>query len=238
MKPITLIISTFIGLVSFAQTSKVTRSIFALDISDSTKRLFYSQLDSFKKYQAGIIPMDERNKYLMDSSLISFTKGGLFYGIKQSFGRTGGIGDGYHEGDEPHKITASKGSNETSIPSIYDFEDSTCWLSSPDFNDDKINLYFKKGFPPLTKLIFFTGNQSSISNWDNYSRPKKLFVYINSKFWTELNFEDCICKQEFKFDPISSERKDIVITLVIKEVYKGQDNRVAISEINFDGIIH
>ena len=242
MKLVSLIILLSVGLISFEQTSRVAMST-SLDISDSTRRLFYLQLDSFTKlqaakYQTDIIPGQERIGYLIDSSLLPFKKNGLLYGIKQTFGRTGGIGCGYHEGDEPHKMTVLRGNSEISIPSIYDFEDSTCWLSSQDFKNEKIRLYFKKGFPPLTTLIFFTGDQSSISNWNRFSRPKKISVYINNKFWTELDFEDCICRQEFKFDPIASANKDVVITLVVKEAFKGQDDRVAISEINFDGIIH
>jgi hypothetical protein len=241
MRTLIIIISILAGVASFGQKVKVERRVYPIDISDSTKRLFYLQLDSFQKYQSGALPMAERNSYLLDSSLLTFRKSehGMTYGIKTNFGQVGGIGCGYHEGDEPHKITVESGNKKVAaIPSIYDFQDSTKWLSSPNFRDEKINLYFKKGFPPLTTLVFFTGDQSSINNWNKYSRPKKVSVIINNKFWTDLNFEDCICKQTFDFSPIQSERRNLVMTFIIKEVYPGQDKRVAISEINFDGLIH
>ena len=229
MKSVALIGAIFICLNSLAQTSEVVRSISPVDITDSTKLLFYRHLDSFK---------NEQSPFVTDSSLLPFRRHGLVYGVKHSFGRTGGLGCGYHEGDEPHRVTEVKISGEVTITSIFDFEDSTCWLSSEEFKNEKIKLYFAKGFPPLTTLIFFTGDQSSILNWNRFSRPKKIALYINNKFWTELDFEDCICRQEFKFDPIVDKNRNVVITLVIEDAYKGQDNRVAISEINFDGIIH
>ncbi|MGZ8550519.1 MAG: NADase-type glycan-binding domain-containing protein [Chitinophagaceae bacterium] len=240
MRHLLLIISLIFGLLAYGQNEKVNRLIFDRDISDSTKRLFYAQLDSFQKYQAGIIPLDTRNGYLLDSSLITYRKNEseMVYGIKMNFGRIGGIGCGYHEGDEPHKITITKRGKELNIPLIYDFEDSIKWLSSSNFKEDKINLYFNEGFPPLTTLIFFAGDQSSIENWNRYSRPKTIVVYINSKHWTDLVLKDCICKQVFNFEPIQSKNKKLIMSFVIKDTYLGQDKRVAISEINFDGLIH
>jgi hypothetical protein len=240
MRHLLLFISLFSGFIAFGQKAKVNRKIFERDISDSTKRLFYAQLDSLQKYQAGTLPMDTRNEYLLDSSLLTFRKheSGMVYGIKMNFGRVGGIGCGYHEGDEPHKITVIQKGKELKIPSIYDFEDSTKWLSSSNFSSEKINLYFRKGFPPLTTLIFFAGDQSSVENWNRYSRPKTIAVYINNKHWTDLQLKDCICQHVFDFEPIQSKNKNLVMTFVIKDTYKGQDNRAAISEINFDGLIH
>lgn len=145
------------------------------------------------------------------------------------------MGCGYHEGGEPHKITVRVGNNERRNYSLYDFEDSTVWISSLNFKQDKIKFYFKRSSPTLTSLIFFAGDQSSIVNWKRYSRPKIIAVYINDKHWTDLHFEDCTCRQEFEFAPIYISKRDFILSFVIKEIYKGEDERVAISDIDFDG---
>ena len=239
MRPTFFFVLLIVAITMYGQHFPIKRSIYQRDISDSSKNLFKAQLDSFKKYQSGIIPMDERNTYLIDSSLITYcdhySKG--FYGVKYWFSRVGGIGCGYHEGDEPYKITIVKNGKELNIPFIYDFEDSTKWLSSFNFNQEKLNLHFRKGFWPLTKLIFFAGDQSNMENWNRYSRPKTISIYLNKKYWTDLHFDDCTCEQIFEFEPIKGNRS-LVMTLVIKEVYPGIDKRVAISEINFDGLSH
>jgi hypothetical protein len=159
--------------------------------------------------------------------------------IKPRFGKTGGMGCGYFETDEPRKITV-KPSQQREIPlkSIYDFDDSTVWISSANYKQDKINLHFGKYFSTLTSFIFYGGNQSNYANWNKYSRPKTIAVYINNQFWTDLQFDDCTCVQRFDFKPIQYKGKNMLISFIIKDAYKGEDSRVAISEINFDGYYH
>jgi len=54
--------------------------------------------------------------------------------------------------------------------------------------------------------------------------------------WANFNFKDCICQQEFEFKTFSKEKA--LMTLIIMEVYPGQNKRVAISDIIFNGYSH
>ena len=239
MRTCITILLTLFTLTSLGQVASFEKRLFPLDISDSAKRLFQLQMDTLKLLQKGQLPYDSFNtEHFYDNASVFYYKDSINYGCRFHFGRTGGIGCGYHEGEEPHKITVVNNGTIKLIPKIYDFEDSSVWVSSSNWKQDQIKLHFTKGFPPLTKLIFFTGDQSSEANWRKHSRPKTINVLVNNKLLGYLEFEDIISRQEFEFGPIESIHNNMIITLVILETYKGQDDRVAISEINFDGIIH
>lgn len=239
MRTLITIISILWAFASFGQTTSVEKRVYPIDISDNAKKLFQLQMDTFRLLQKEKLPYDSFNtEYFYNNASIFYFKGSLNYGCRFHFGRTGGVGCGYHEGDEPHKMIVVNNGTTKLIPELYDFEDTSVWVSSTNWKQDKINLHFKKSFPPLTKLIFFPGDQSSEANWQKYSRPKTIKLLVNNKYWRTLELDKIISKQEFEFIPIESEHKDVIITLVILDTYKGQDDRVAISEINFDGIIH
>ena len=239
MRIFIIITSILLAVTSFGQAASVKKRVYPVDISDNTKKLFMLQMDTFKLLQKEQLPYDSFNAdYFYNNASIFYYKGSMNYGCRFHFGRTGGIGCGYYEGDEPHKMTVTNNDTIKPIPEIYDFEDTSVWVSSINWKQDKIKLYFAKNFPPLTKLIFFTGDQSSETNWQKFSRPKTIEVLVNNKFWGKFELDNTISKQEFEFSPIESEHKEVIITLVISETYKGTYERVAISEINFDGIIH
>lgn len=77
MKHFLAFILLFWGLETFGQNVKVTRTIMPRDISDSTKRLFYLELDSLHMYSVGKIPKDtQRIQYLLYNSILTFWKHG------------------------------------------------------------------------------------------------------------------------------------------------------------------
>jgi len=229
---------------AFSQQPRIVKKITQRDISDSTRQLFYAQADSMEKFKRGIYPVesDSSRFYSMPcNSLLTYrpsVNDPNVCLIKPSFGKTGGMGCGYFETGEPNKITVQQQGKQFPQKNIYDFNDSTAWISSANYKQDKINLHFGKYFSTLTSIIFYGGNQSNYKNWKKYARPKTIAVYINNKFWSNLQFDDCTCVHRFDFKPIAYKGRSMLLSFVIKDVYKGEDSRVAISEINFDGYYH
>jgi hypothetical protein len=60
---------------------------------------------------------------------------------------------------------------------------------------------------------------------------------VNNKDFAILKLKDTPTSQTFHFDPLQNKDKDLIITLEILDIYKGEKwNDVAISEIIFDGL--
>ena len=229
----------FLGINSAnAQILKVEKTIISRDISLNARNLFLKQLDTLKRVNDSTLILDSLTfeKFFYGASVF-YLKGDLPYGEKQNFGRLGALGCGYHEGDEPHKIIAIQNGIPFKADYIYDFEDSTVYYSSENYQKDKINFTFGKNSPPLTTIIIFPGNQTSETNWKNYSRPKNINVFKNGKLVITLLLDNIISKQVFEFNPIGLNGKSYNLTFVITEVYKGDKLKVAISDIEFDGYI-
>jgi hypothetical protein len=230
----------FLGIsAANAQIIKNEKKVFSRDISINAKNIFLKQLDTLKRVSDSTLILDSitSEKFFYGASVF-YVKNGLPYGEKQNFGRLGGLGCGYHEGDEPHKITSIQNGIAFKANEIYDFEDSTVYYSSDNYHNDRINFIFGKNSPPLTTIIIFPGNQTSETNWKYFSRPKKIDVLKNGKLLTTLLLDDTISKQVFKFNPIGENHKKYILTLLIKETYMGDNTKVAISDIEFDGLIH
>jgi hypothetical protein len=234
------LIVTLFALNLQAQEKTVRKTAIPINISDSVQRLFYRQLDTFDKAQKDtflFLDSVQSNRF-WDSANIWYYRHGSKTAFRRQFGRVGGLSCGYDESDEPSSITIRNGALVKKAPALFDFFNNTSWKSSPNWNRDTIQLLFRKGFPPLTTLIFYSGDQSSESNWQHYARPKKMNMFVDGKLYARLHFDNTISRQEFEFAAISNYRRRMVITLVVESVFGGTDPRVAISELEFDGIIH
>jgi len=76
-------------------------------------------------------------------------------------------------------------------------------------------------------------------SWENYSRIKKLRLYVNNKVYADLNLEDVKSKQIFNVGMLEEKNKDMFLRFEILEVYPGRfSDKAAISELEFDSDHH
>lgn len=129
---------------------------------------------------------------------------------------------------------------------IHDFDYGTAWISSNKDNSKYIEYIFNKSSAKFTEIIIVNGNVKSDSLWKEYSRAKKIKMYINGIEYKTLKLEDTKDEQVYKFQPIGaktnssskSKNKQWIIKFEIIESYQGKKQNVAISEIYFDGDVH
>ena len=105
--------------------------------------------------------------------------------------------------------------------------------------------HFRRTAPRITLIYIANGYVKSPELWQEYSRVKKLKMYIDDKPFAILNLEDSRREQIFKFEPIGHKNRELAswddpkwtMKFEILEVYKGDKyDHVAISEIYFDGL--
>jgi hypothetical protein len=129
---------------------------------------------------------------------------------------------------------------------IHDSDYGTCWISKNLDNLKIIEFVFNKESAKLTEIVIVNGNVKSDSLWNEYSRAKKIKMYINDVEYKTMNLEDNKNEQIFKFEPIGAKtrqkskkkNKQWIIKFEITEIYKGKRENIAISEIYFDGDGH
>lgn len=129
--------------------------------------------------------------------------------------------------------------NTYSAEKLTDGDPTTAWAEGKaDFG---IGEYIEFKAFPLTNWGILNGYQKDNTTWENYSRVKKMRIFIEGKPAFEVMLEDKMGIQTFqlpdniKIDPqkISTGTK---IKMVILEIYEGKKSKdVAISEIFFVG---
>lgn len=135
---------------------------------------------------------------------------------------------------------------QTSI-NIHDFNYGTCWINSDEDNKKIIEYIFNNESERFTEIVIVNGNVKSDSLWNEYSRAKKIKMYINDVEYATLKIEDIKDEQIFNFKPIgaktnsnskSKKEKQWKVKFEIIEFYAGKKKNIAISEIYFDGDGH
>jgi hypothetical protein len=134
-----------------------------------------------------------------------------------------------------------------STKNIHDGDYGTPWIA--DINN--INNWIEYVFPPISSrvedIIIVNGYVRKDDLFETYSRVKKLKLYINNKPIAYLNLEDTNEEQVFRFEPIGHkkdknyepvENTKWFIKFEIIEIYKGTNDKIALTEIYFDGDGH
>lgn len=130
---------------------------------------------------------------------------------------------------------------------IHDFDYGKCWISDNDFKSipNFIEYVFKPESSRVTDIVIVNGNAKSEILFKEFSRAKKIKMYVNNNEFAILNLKDTKNEQVFRFNPIGTKnRKDYermkllpkwTIKFEIVDVYQGSNQLVSISEIYFDG---
>lgn len=131
---------------------------------------------------------------------------------------------------------------------IHDFDYGTAWINGNEDNSKYVEYIFNKNSAKFTEIVIVNGNVKSNSLWNEYSRAKKIKMYVNEIYYTTLNLKDIKDEQVFSFKPIGAKtlknpknktkNKQWKVKFEIIETYKGIKSNVAISEIYFDGDGH
>ncbi len=129
---------------------------------------------------------------------------------------------------------------------IHDSDYGTTWINSDDDKLKSIEYVFNEKSAKFTEIVIVNGNVKNDSLWNEYSRAKKIIMYINDKEFKTLILEDTKDEQIFKFQPIGAKtkpksknkNKQWNIRFEIIEYYPGNKQNIAISEIYFDGDGH
>lgn len=130
--------------------------------------------------------------------------------------------------------------------SIHDFNYGTAWINSNEDNSKYIEYIFNKNSAKFTEIVIVNGNVKNDSLWNEYSRVKKIKMYINGKEFKTLKLEDTKEEQVYKFQPIGATtgtkskkmKTQWSVRFEIIELYSGKKPNVAISEIYFEGDGH
>jgi hypothetical protein len=123
---------------------------------------------------------------------------------------------------------------------IHDFDYGTTWISSNEDNSKYIEYFFNKSSAKFTEIVIVNGNVKTDSLWNEYSRAKKVKMFINNIYFSTLNLEDIKDEQIFKFEKIGikNNKKQWKVKFEIIESYNGIKSNIAISEIYYDGDGH
>lgn len=160
--------------------------------------------------------------------------------------RTEGPGCSWYCGGQFYKVTAGSSLKANSGISykpenLHDFSLFTAW--APDSIagpiGQKINFHFKPLSPRVNSIVIYNGYIKTIDLFKANGRVKKFALYINNVYYATLDLADTTASQSFSIPPVRSNEKgkDLVLTLEIKEIYKGNKYPdVLVSEVNFDGI--
>jgi hypothetical protein len=179
-----------------------------------------------------------------------------YFDIEQGYYGAIHTGCSWYCGGGPDSISASSFliSTDTSInylpKNAHDLSFNTAWIVGGKGYGigEYLIYYFRYAAPRITKIIIANGYVKSPEVWQEYSRVKKLKIYIDDKPFAVLNLEDSRREQIFEFEPIGKERLNLIweeleklprwtMKFEILEVYSGTKyDNVAISEIYFDGI--
>jgi hypothetical protein len=129
---------------------------------------------------------------------------------------------------------------------IHDLDYGTSWINSDQDKSKFIEYIFNEKSANFTEIVIVNGNVKNDSLWNEYSRAKKLKMYINGRAFKTLKLIDTKDEQIFKFEPIGgkikpkskNKAKQLIIKFEIIDSYQGKKENIAISEIYFDGDGH
>lgn len=148
------------------------------------------------------------------------------------------------------RIDSVYSSSEKSSSYINDFNFGTAWTSEVKNSKSLpfISFVLKAESSRITNIVFVNGNARSKELFEKYARAKTIKMYVNEIFFGLLHLEDHKNEQIFSFEPIgTANRKDYEamkslpnwsIKFEIIDIYEGQINYVAISEVSFEGDGH
>ena len=130
---------------------------------------------------------------------------------------------------------------------IHDGDYGTAWKSNEKIKNNSIEYIFKPESARVTDIIIVNGNVKTAELFQEFSRVKKLMMYVNDKPFAILNLSDINSEQVFAFKPIGHKKNknyepvkktNWKISFKILETYKGKLDTVSLSEIYFGGDGH
>ncbi|HEX2955115.1 MAG TPA: hypothetical protein VHR47_14200 [Bacillota bacterium] len=213
-------------------------SINPIDISEAAQTRYRQWRELFDRLYV-IESLKEENLTSKQKKLLDE------FSEDKGFWDTVSWGRSWYCGGGPERVKASSSlrlDNVTYSPkNAHDFELRTAWMEGVDGygKGEFITYEFRPSSPKVTKILIYNGYCKSIKTWREYSRVKKLVLYINGQAYALLSLQDSLSVQCFDVEPLQSRNKGRYLTLKfeIQEAYHGSKyDHVAISEINFDGL--
>lgn len=225
--------------LSFGQTTRTIKPILGTPNSYSKQQqlIWQTVLEMYDKIKSG--DADYKKLSPNDKALIDSLDEGYGPITKEP-------GCSWYCGGQMYKVTSGsylKGQGNTNYKpdNIHDFNLFTSWV--PDTTNGvtgkKISFHFKPLSPRVTEILIYNGYIKNMELFKANARVKKFRLYINNVYYATLELSDTTAQQTFKIAPTQSKgkKKDLILTLEIAEVYKGEKYAdVAVSEINFNGI--
>ncbi|OON66947.1 hypothetical protein B0919_20405 [Hymenobacter sp. CRA2] len=157
---------------------------------------------------------------------------------------TQGPGCSWYCGGQMYKVTASsqlQNKDAYKPDNLHDFSLLTAWVpnTAAGVIGQRISFYFKPLSPRVNQITIYNGYLKNQELYQANARVRKFKLYLNGTYYATLELADTSAAQTFSIAPVRStvKGKDLVLTLEIQEVYKGDKYPdVAVSEINFSGL--
>lgn len=157
---------------------------------------------------------------------------------------TQGPGCSWYCGGEMYKVTASSqlpGKDAYKADNLHDFNLLTAWVpnTAAGVIGQRINFFFKPLSPRVNEITIYNGYLKNQELYRANARVRKFRLLLNGAYYATLELADTSAGQTFQIAPVRSttKGKDLVLTLEIQEVYKGDKYLdVAVSEVNFSGL--
>lgn len=123
---------------------------------------------------------------------------------------------------------------------VHDLNLLTSWIvNANDAIGQSVTIVFPAGVARITTFEIWNGYDRDETNWFNYGRVAEFKLLINGVPSAIFVLDDTPKCQKFGIKPLTSPDKEtpLVLTLEITKIYPGKKyDKVAVSEINFDGI--
>jgi hypothetical protein len=135
------------------------------------------------------------------------------------------------------------GSDNFDPANLLDGNMKTCWMSSNDGKNEKVEIVIDLEeienikTATISYIYFFSGWRKDFHTWKEYSRIKKLNMMVNDMPYAEILFEDTYKQQSIDLDKFKIDRsRRCRIKFQIVDTYKGtKTDKVAISDIQLIG---
>jgi len=142
-------------------------------------------------------------------------------------------------GGGPYKVEASSVHLTTlNSDNAHDLSFKTAWVGDKGIGD-YLTYYFKNKSPRLNEINIYKGYLANDKSWKNYSRAKRIRLYVNGISFRVLDLEDTKAIQSFKV-PLLGRRtdgEDLILKFEVTEIYRGDEYKnVALTEIYFNGV--
>lgn len=140
----------------------------------------------------------------------------------------------------PDTVYGSTHIGDFEAKNVHDENLVTMWMvDEKDAVGQSVTIVFPPASPRLTTFEIWNGYDRNTREWNNYGRVAEFKLLINgvpSAIFALRDFPQC---QKFGIKPLTSPDKEtpLRLTLEITKIYPGKKyDKVAVSEINFDGI--